>query len=108
MEFAETLGRIAQNYGPGAAAVAAVGIVAFRVFFSKYFDKKKADVPTAATREDIDQLRQQLDATLRQLDSLRMQLARVDWLAQQQWLHGRCVGRSAIVGAKGGHGSQKT
>lgn len=91
MEMLETLWRIAQNHGPWMAAGAAAALLLARLALSKFLGKKEE---AAATRKDIEQLLDQLEQTRRELGSIKTQLARVDWLAQQQWIHGRCVKRS--------------
>ncbi len=87
MEILEALGRVAQNYGIGAAAAVATAFLVFRLYFGRFFDKNKE----LASRDDIDKLQHQLASAHRELELIRTQLARVHGLVQQQWLHGRCV-----------------
>lgn len=99
MEMLEALGRVAQNYGPGAALAVAAAIVLARVYFPKFFDRKD---PNPVTREDHEKLLQQLEATRRELATIKTQLTRIHVLAQQQWQQGRSAARTTGTPVEGG------
>ncbi len=92
MEFVETIGRIAQNYGPGAAAFAVVGILVFRFYLSRWKERN------LTTREDYEALFQQLKMTTQETQSIRSELARSSWLVQQQGRETYCTDLLANLG----------